>query len=234
MKFKEYVNKAIELQQTSAAFYREHAEKAQREITKTAHDPDLSAQGRAKKAAEVRQRLGNELLQAAAKRKQEYVDLLTAAKADAEATIKRGIKKPADEKVENFKKKIDKLKVELMLAPNFEVAERKINETMKQIDDPYFATMLADEFVNIVPQALSLAGDKGKAKMQLSQMYERLNNDYLPAEVKEARQAVEFINASLANPSLFSDVVVSHAIELFGREVGRNLNTPENYEEMGN
>jgi len=232
MKFKEYIKKAMELQQTSAAFYREHAEKAQREITKTAHDPDLSAQGRAKKAAEVRQRLGNELLQAAAKRKQEYVDLLTAAKADAEKVVKTKLKQPTD--VEDFKKEIDRLKVEVMLAPNADVATQKIEATMRKITDPYHAVMLADQFVEVVPQVLGLPGDKGKAKMQLSQLFDRLNNEYLPTEVKEARKAIEFINASLANPVLFSEVVVNHAVDLFGREIGRNLNTPENYEEMGN
>ncbi|MGG3853909.1 hypothetical protein ABET36_05650 [Caldifermentibacillus hisashii] len=226
--FREKLEAANELKQGSTAFYRERAEQARREIGQAKLNRDYSAEGRQKLAAQLRRKHANELMQAAAQRKQEYIKLLTDAKTYAESTIKRKLKEPSD--AANFKKEIERLKVEIMLAPNAEKATEKIDATMKKINDPYHAVMIADSFAEIVPQVLSLAGDTGKAKTQLSQMYERLNNDYLPDEVKEARSALEYIDSALENPKLFPPVVEANAEDIFNRDVARNINTPENYE----
>jgi hypothetical protein len=233
MKFKEYVQKAIEIRDTSAAWYREHMEVARQEISKARTDLDLSPEGRMKKEAKLKFEYGEILLKAALERKQQYVDLLKKAKADAEATLKRGIKKPADDKIADFQKALNHLKVEIMLSTNFDTVAKKIEDVMKTIDEPYLATMLADEFATIVPQALSVSTEPSKAKLVLSDLFERLNNEYLPDDVKEARQSLEFINASLENPKLFAPIVEANAIDLFGNEVGKKLNTPEAYFEGG-
>ncbi|MED4918678.1 hypothetical protein [Geobacillus thermodenitrificans] len=232
MKFKEYVQKAVEIRDTSAAWYRERAEVARKEIAKARTDLDLSPEGRMKKAAKLKFEYGEELLKAALERKQQYIDLLKQAKADAEATLKRGIPKPSDDKIADFQKVLNHLKVEIMLSTNFDTVAKKIEDVMKTIDEPYLATMLADEFATIVPQALAVSTDPSKAKTVLSDLFERLNNEYLPEDVKEARQSLEFINASLENPKLFAPIVEANAVDVFGNDVGKKLNTPEVYFEQ--
>lgn len=225
--YKDYLQKAQEIKQGSAKFYRERAEQARREIRQAELNPDYSPEGRQKLAAQLRRKHANDLMKAAAQRKQEYIKLLTDAKTYAESTIKRKLKEPSD--AANFKKEIDRLKVEIMLAPNAESATQKIEAAMKKISDPFHAVMIAESFADIVPQVLSLDDKTGKAKTQLSQMFERLNNDYLPDEVKEAQSALEYITTMLGNPKIFPSVVMTNATELFGREVAQNINTPENY-----
>ncbi|WAA13402.1 hypothetical protein [Fervidibacillus halotolerans] len=226
--YQEKIKQAQELKQTSAGWYRQIAQQAQHEISQAELNRDYSEEGRKKLVAKIRAKRANELMNAVTERKQEYIKLLQEAKADAEKVVKSKLKQPVD--ADEFKKEIDRLKVAVMLAPDAKNATEKIESTMQKIRDPYHASMLADEFSTIVPQVLTLNGDTSKAKTELSRMFERLNNDYLPADVKDAKEALEYVEQALANPKLFPPVVSENASGLFGREVARNINTPENYE----
>lgn len=228
--FQEKLQKAIELQQTSTGFYRQLSEKARQEISKANLDRDLSDEGRIKKTAQVRRAHANELMKAALDRKNEYVKLLTEAKADAEATIKKKIKKPADDVIEDFEKSLRYLKTELLLSNRYDAAEAKLNSFLSQINDGYLASRMADEFIEIVPHALSIAGDPAKAKLKLGEMFDRLNTEYLPDDVKSAKESLGYINTALERPALFGAVVEANATDIFGLDVAKKINTPEEYE----
>lgn len=230
MKFKEHYKNALELQETSTAWYRQMAEKARQEISKTQLDRDLSPEGRIKKTAQVRRAHANELMKAAQARKNEYLKLLTEAKAHAEATIKRKVKKPSEDVINDFERSICFLKTELLLTSRYEVAEAKLNSFLSQISDPYLASRMADEFIEIVPHALGIASEPVKAKLKLGEMFDRLNNEYLPDDVKSAKESLGYINSALEKPVLFGSVVESNATDIFGNDVAKKINTPEEYE----
>jgi hypothetical protein len=230
MKFKEKLQAAVELQQTTTGFYRQLSEKARQEIGKAQIDKDYSPEGRIKRTAQVRRAHANELMKAAQARKNEYLTLLNEAKADAEATLKKKITKPADDVVTDFEHSLRYLKTELLLSTRYETAEAKLNSFLSQISDPFLASRMADEFIEIVPHVLGTADDKAKAKLKLSGMFERLTNEYLPEEVKEAKESLGYINAVLEKPALFGPVVAENALDIFGNDVAKKLNTPEEYE----
>lgn len=230
MNFKEKLQKAYELQETSTGFYRLKAEKARQDITKAQLDRDLSPEGRIKKTAIVRRAHANELMKAAQDRKNEYVELLSEAKADAEATIKKKIKKPDEDVITDFERSLRYLKTELLLTSNYQIAEKKLSDYISQIDDPFLASRMADEFIEIVPHALGIASEPAKAKLKLGEMFDRLNNEFLPDDVKSAKESLGYINSALEKPKLFGPIVESNALDIFGNDVSKKLNTPEDYE----
>jgi hypothetical protein len=233
MKFKEYVQKAIEIRDTSSAWYRQRAEQIRSEISQAKLDRDLSAEGRLKKVAQIRQQRGDELLREVKALRDEYVQALQQAKVEAEKTLKSAVKKPSDEKITDFQRQFKRFKTELMLTNRFDTIEKKLNDFLsQQVDEPYFAQLLADEFPEIISQSLAVADEPAKARMKLADIFDRLNNDFLPEEAKEARNALEFANASLANPKIFSPVVETNAMDLLG-PVGKYMNDPETYLQGG-
>jgi hypothetical protein len=230
MKFKEKLQAAQEMQQTSTGWYRQLSEKARQEISKAQFDQDYSPEGRIKKTAQVRRAHANQLMKAAQERKNEYLKLLSEAKADAEATLKRKVKKPSDEVITDFERSLRYLKTEILLSTRYETAEKRLNEFVSQISDPYLASKMADEFIEIVPHVLGTADEPAKAKLKLSGMFELLNNEYLPEEVRDAKETIGYIDSVLERPALFGAVVESNALDIFGNDVAKKINTPELYE----
>jgi hypothetical protein len=226
----EKLQKAIELQQTSTGFYRQLSEKARQEISKAQLDQDYSPEGRIKKTAQVRRAHANQLMKAAQERKNEYLKLLSEAKADAEATIKKKVKKPSDEVITDFDRSLRYLKTELLLSTRYETAEKRLNEFVSQISDPYLASMMADAYIELVPSVLSTASDPSQAKLKLGNMFDRLNNEFLPEDVKSAKESLGYINSALERPVLFGSVVEQNAQDIFGSDIAKKLNTPEEYE----
>ncbi|MEH7119077.1 hypothetical protein V7128_16925 [Neobacillus vireti] len=229
-KFRELANRAREIEESGASWYRQATEGIRKEISNIQFDPMLSSDGRLAKKQEYQGKQAAELIKLAHQRKQEYVKTLTDAKADAEQVIKRGIKKPSDEVISNFEKSLRYLKTELLLTNRYDAAEKRLNEFISQINDPYLASRMADEFIEIVPHALSIAGEPTKAKLKLSGMFEQLQNDFLPEEIKEAKVAIRYADYAMQNNTkIFPPVVESNANDLLGHGMGKFLNQTDAY-----
>lgn len=229
MKFKELVNQAREMESSAAGWYRQNSEPIRNEISKIQLDPMLSGDGRIAKKMEYQAQQAAQLIKLAHQRKQEYVKALTDARADAESVIKKGVKKPADDVVTEFEHALRYLKTELLLTNRYESAEKKLGEFISQISDPYLASKMASEFIDIVPHALSIATEQGKAKLKLAGMFERLNTEFLPPEIKEAKEAVKFVEHTLENPKIFPAIVETNANDLLGHGMGKFLNDTDSF-----
>jgi hypothetical protein len=138
-----------------------------------------------------------ELVKQAHLRKQDYLQALTDAKADAEKFVKSAVKKPADDVVKDFEHSLRYLKTELLLSNRYEVAEKKLNDFVAKINDPFLASKMADEFMEIAPHALSIAPEPAKAKLKLAGMFDRLNNDFVSEEVKEAKETIQYADYAM-------------------------------------
>lgn len=232
MKFKEYINKAIEVQNGSTAWYRGQTDVISNEISKVRNDRHLSPEGKDAKLAELKGVKSMDLLKAAHARKREYLQHLSDAKKDAKLTFKNAVKRPADDDVvSEFAQSVKQLKTELMLSTRYETSKAKLEEVVGKISDPFFAQVLADEFSNFIPAMLSTAEYPSKARLELNAIYQSLLNDYLPEEAKAARDALSYIEAAEQGTKLFPEVAVSHADNLLGG-AGQYLNDEEAYEKM--
>jgi hypothetical protein len=229
MKFRELVNQAREIESSTSRFYLEKTTSIRSELNKINLDRMLSGEGRIQKMYDYRQQSATELIRQADQRKKDYVKVLSEAKIEAEKVIKNGIKKPSEEQIKDFENSLRRLKTEIMLTNRYEAAEAKLNEFVGQISDPYIANQMADMFIDIIPQVLSISNEPVKAKVKLSAMYDRLNNDFLPDEIKEAKTAIQYVNAASQNPQLFSLVAISNANDLLGNGHGNYLNKTEDY-----
>lgn len=233
MKFRELIEVAQVIRGNSAKWYGDEAKKIRTEIGKAKADLNLSAEGRINKSREIRNYRAKELMYKADLMKSEYIEALTDAKKEAERTIKAGIKKADDEKIESFQSDLKRLKTDLMLSNNFDTSKTKLEELINKIDDPYVASLLTDDFINLIPQVLSTSSEPVKAKLVLSKMYDKVSNDFLPEEINEAKQAIQYVDASLENPKIFSPVAEENANELFGSGLGTSfLNKPEEFLEL--
>lgn len=232
MTFKEYISKAMEVQNGSTAWYREQSEGLTAELSKIRNDRHLSEEGKAAKIAEFKGVKAMEILDAAHDRKREYLQHLADAKLHAKHTLKTAIKRPEDEDlVSEFAQEVKRLKTDLMLSTRYESSKAKLDALVGKIDDPFLAQVLADEFSNVVPSMLAIAEVPGQAKLELSKIYESLQNDFLPNEAKAAREALSYIDAAEQGTKLFPEVAVTHANDLFGG-AGRYLNDEEAYIKM--
>lgn len=233
MKFKELIEQANVIQGTSSKWYGEEAKKIRTEIAKAKTDLNLSAEGRINKSEKIRNYCAKELMNNAKKMKSEYISLLNEAKSEAEKTIKAGIKKADDEKIEAFQRDLKRVKAELMLSNNFDKSKAILDDLIGKIDDGYIGNLLADEFINLIPQALSTSSEPVKAKLVLSRMFEQVSNDFIPEDIKEAKNAIQLVDASLENPKIFTLGAVENADDLFGSGLGsRFLNKPEEFLEL--
>jgi hypothetical protein len=232
MKFKEHYQKAMELRGGSASWYREKIATSRADIMRVKTDRLLSPEGRQLKAKELQITLADQLIRDAHARKLEYVKELQAAKKEAESVIKQKIKRPDDEKVSEFESLLGLVKTEIMLATNFTTVETKLNEIIAKIDEPFFAEMLAKDFGNIIPQALAIAPEPTKAKLKLSALFNKVNTEFLPDDVKEAKQILDFADNSLANPNIFPPIVKTNAAELFGTQEAQYLFDTDAYMEL--
>ena len=232
MSYKEKIKKAQEIKGNAAGWFRERRDKINAELNKVKTDPHLTVEGRLAKSIELKNKFGNELLKEAHQLRNEYIKLLNDAKADAEKTLKTAIKKPNDDVVSEFQRDLKRFKTELMLANSFGVIEKKLDDFIKaKVNDAYLAQMVADEFPEIIGQALSVTSNVGFARKKLSDVYERLNNDFLPDEAKEARAALDHVNAAV-NSKLFPSIVEQAAQEIVGKEFAQYLNDTDSYVEQ--
>jgi hypothetical protein len=232
MKFKEYIGKAIDIQNSSAAWYRQQTDVITEELSKIRNDRHLSPEGKAAKTAEINGVKSMELLKAAHARKREYLQHLSDAKKDAKLTFKSAVKRPADdEAVSEFAQSVKRLKTELMLSTRYETSKEKLEAVVGQISDPFFAQVLADEFSILIPSMLATAENPSKARLELNAIYQSLSTDFLPYEAKAAHEALQYIEAAEKGTKIYPEVAVSHANVLLGG-AGRYLNDEEAYEQM--
>lgn len=227
-KAKDYLLKAIAIKEATTKSYREWAEKVRAELEKTKYDPDLSASGREKRLKELRQTHGVELLQAAYRASDEYKTWINRAKKAAEDALYKGPHKPSREKIERFNKDFKRFKTELMLSANAESAEKKLHDFVSKIDDPYFANEVIEQFHDIASTILNVAGGEAQEyRVKLAQVYERLQNDHMSEEAKEAREILHSISND--SPKIFAPVVEENATSLLGDEFGQFVNDPERF-----
>jgi hypothetical protein len=231
MKFREHITKAMEIQNGTAAWYRERSESVNQELSKIRNDKHLSPEGKQAKMNEFKGAKAMEIIEAAHDLRKEYLLNLQVAKGHANHTIKSAVKRPNDDVVAEFEKVIKRLKTEVMLSTRYESAKAKIDEVIEKVNDPYLAEMLADEFAVIIPNVLASAKEPAKAKLELSAYYNKLSNDFLPEEAKAAKEALRYIEAAEANPKLFPLVVENNADAMFGG-AGKYLNDPDAYQKL--
>jgi hypothetical protein len=228
-KFRDHLEKAREIKTDATHWYTGFSREMRSEIGNASLDLDLSAEGRQKAAGKVRTIAGLTLLRKAHQYKQQYLKELNAAKAEAEKTIKQQIVKPDQDKIDQFTTKLGRLKTSLMLSTRKETAEKLLDEFVSRIDDPYFASLLANQFGEIATNVISATGGDKSTKLKLSQTFTKLQNDSASDEVKDALQVNEAAGNLIDDGNIFPFVAQQNADDLLGKQVAIAMNKPEEF-----
>ncbi|MGP4080975.1 hypothetical protein ACTWQL_13770 [Pseudalkalibacillus sp. R45] len=204
-KIKSSLEKAHQIKNTSAKFLRELQNPVRSEIAKASTDRDLSEEGRKKKADEIREQAGIEIMERLHLRKQQYTAELVKAQKAADRIVHAPKPKPDAETLRRFEKSFGSFKTELMLTPRADVAQDKLNDFIATIKDPYIADKVAAEFSDLASNILGgTTGDgTAKAKLGLAKSFEELRNKSESDEIKEARALLESADSSLADPKFY-------------------------------
>ncbi|MDM5197871.1 hypothetical protein QUF79_07565 [Fictibacillus enclensis] len=238
MTMKKHMEKAQEIKSGSSAFLNELNRDAKQLINQAKIDVNLSAIGRKAKADEIKNAKGVELIQRLHQRKNQYIGHLKKARVAAKQVLRRGIEKPKDEQlIADFNKTFKDLKTAVMLAPSASSAEAKLKQFVSGIKDPYFASVVRDEFSGIVGHIISAAGgESAKYKMRLYDMYEGLERDFLSDEYREAQSIVGFADTEIERNKLFVGLVnnepslqMSSVSAIFGNDFAKYIDNTDQF-----
>ncbi|GGJ49618.1 hypothetical protein [Virgibacillus salexigens] len=228
MSFKEKFQESLEMRTTGIrAWYTDEAAKYQRNLSKIEMSQELTDVGKSRKSHEYRQAARKQLLKDARDAKQQHIALLDQVIAEAKKVTDKLADKPPAEEQAKFTKALSRFKTESMLATRFDSLMSKFNQFSEQnVKSQYEAELLADEFPEIIQQALSVAENKDQAKLTLARKYEDITTALIPEDVREANEVIAAAEREKETP-LFNLSVREHANGLFGRDIADSLNNPE-------
>jgi hypothetical protein len=233
-KIKSYIDNARNYEQASngvALKYHQDFHILKRQIEQ---NTDLSQEGQSKAVEAARKEMGLKLMKDAYTTKQLYLNELKKAQRLADSTAYKKPKVVDPVKLERFTNDLNALKTEVMLTGRVQTAQAKIqalvDRYIKSPDDRQLAEILRGEFAELSSHILNVAGqDREKVRMQLAETFDRLESDFTPQEVKDARNLLDLTNRMIERGKVFSLTATQSMTATFGREVGDNLNTPEKY-----
>lgn len=241
-KAKESLQKARDLVTSSASFFLPYKRKLGDELERIGHNPRLTKFGKDEEVATVRKLCSVEFLQAAHRRKQEYLAHVQRAIREADKVVFAAVKKPDQTKLDRFEADLRSLKTELMFAPNQRKAYDKLSAFVQKIDNPYLAGRVRDEFAEISTRvmdasgegAVKIEGDSGiisrSIKTVLGEMYVHLKSGYESEDVREARDVLECAQSMAADTRIFKSPIVQEAAqEAFGRDYSRYLDDTDTF-----
>lgn len=205
----------------------------EQKLASIAADANLSLVGKQNAQREARKKALVDISRKALYLKQGFRANLALARKEAEKVINGKVKKPGDEQVERFKRELRKVKTALMLEIDGKKALKTLESFIDRIPGAHEARMVEDEFSELAAQVIESSGGDRSVKPHLSRLFERVQNDFVGEEVKEAREIIERVEvleeADLFKPleaAAIMDVVKDAAPPMF------DVNKPEKLFEM--
>ncbi|MED1802915.1 hypothetical protein [Brevibacillus porteri] len=229
---REHIEKARIVESMTSTEALERKRKFQDDMAEISRNRDLSDIGRENAVSKLKLQHGVEFLQDAYQLKQIYMAELRKAREGADAIVYAKPRKPDPVKLERFEDELKALKTTLMLTGRADDAKRKVEEFVtkyvKSPDDRYLALKVREDFAQIAAPILETAGvDKAKVRVQLSEIFEGLEQRTLSEEVQEAVQIIGLADSMIERNSLFPSLVTESMTTTLGREYAGFLNTPE-------
>ena len=163
----------------------------EQKLASIAADANLSLVGKQNAQREARKKALVDISRKALYLKQGFRANLALARKEAEKVINGKVKKPGDEQVERFKRELRKVKTALMLEIDGKKALKTLESFIDRIPGAHEARMVEDEFSELAAQVIESSGGDRSVKPQLARLFERVQNDFVPEEVKEAREILE-------------------------------------------
>lgn len=201
------LSKLKELRSRPAVITRDHI-KTFRELSEDVQkDRKLSGLGREEQLDAVKKSIGQSFLTEAHKLNREYKTLAAQTKAAADSILDALPVKPDDAKVTKFNRKLNELKTDLLLSTNPRQATEKLQQFARDIDDPYFANQLVEQFATLAAPVIGAAPDADVAatKQALSTILKQTRSAALDDEQREVAQVYgDFIEGELER-SLFHE-----------------------------
>lgn len=226
-KAKESILKAHDLKRENTRVYREFNDKVRSEINEIESNDDLSAEGRARHVAKVRESRGKELLQLAYKRHREYKDLLSDARKNAEAVIYADIPKPNQTKIDRFNDAFRRLRTEITLSRDGESAAQKLTQFIGGVDERYFHHQISESYGELSASILAL-DNSPSMRISLSRQYDNLNASYESPDAEAARSSLETAN-DMEQSQFFLDAVEVAVRDTLGVQYSSFINNTESY-----
>ncbi|WHY73447.1 hypothetical protein [Fictibacillus enclensis] len=226
-----YYEEAREIQGLTTQLIREYQTVIRPELSKINQDQNLTEVGKKAKADALKKEYGIKILQNAQTMKEKHSANLIKARKAAEKTIHTTHKKPDAETVSRFEKAFKALKTELMLTPRADTAQRKLNEFMAKVKDPWIAEQIRSDFADVAGPILNAAGSsRAKYQLELAAAFEKLDADHATPEIVEAREVLHYVEHAEQSNGLFSGFIEADAVkEMVGHEYASYLNKPEEF-----
>ncbi|PFP30132.1 hypothetical protein COJ96_06855 [Bacillus sp. AFS073361] len=234
---KKYFEDAMDIRRSSATYLNQNWSHLGKEIAAIESDNLLSAEGRQVKKTEFKEKATRAFLSDVSLRKQKYVSDLKKAFDIADKIVHNPLKRPDEETVRRFEKSLREIKTQVSLSVDAKYAKQKLVSFVEGIKDPYLADLLRDEFGELSGAILRMSGDDKAYRVELSQIYNDLDNNFKTDEAREAQAIMQAARENLENPRIFpptemygtNSIEASFIANTFNREALVYYHNPEQY-----
>lgn len=232
---REHIQRAYQIREGVTSQYRSIMMKLQENEAKINQDVTLSPVGKKEKIAQLRKEHGRELMKFAKQVKDEFQMEIIKAKGKAERFLDNPNKKPDEAILRKYERSLNDLKTRVLLSLRSDRAAEMVTQFAKGIEDPYIANQLREQFAEVITPILSKVdgADGAKIKANLTQLYDRLENDFITDEQHEAKEVIENADA-LFNTKLFNPTVIDNVKQTYDRRIADYINTPDTFFHLEN
>jgi hypothetical protein len=227
---RENIQKAHEIRNGVTGQYRSIMMKLQEKEAKIKQDVNLSTVGQQEQIAKLKKEHSRELMQFAKQVKDEYQMEVIRAKGKAERFLENPNKKPDDSTLKKYEHSLNDLKTRVLLSIRPDRAAEMVAEYAKGIEDPYIASQLREQFAEVITPIISQANgaDGAKLKASLTDVYSKLESNFITDEQSEAKQVIEQADA-MFSAKLFNPLVIDNIKDSYDRRTADYINTPDTY-----
>lgn len=225
---KEYLEMAYEMKSAATGEYRKLTEKAKVEINAVKGDPDLSPQGREKKAEQLKRKLGVEVMRWAHTYRQMFRTEVEKARISAQKELDKAAPKVDPVKLERFEKEYKRTKTALMLASSTDKAARILSDFISKADESGLKALVADRYGELAENVLAVSGNDPKIRAEMSYQFEQIQREALTTEQAEAKQILDAAEG-LEQAKVFVGIVEDNLSGLVGHDYGRFVNDTESF-----
>ncbi|MUG87657.1 hypothetical protein GNP92_15040 [Paenibacillus timonensis] len=241
-KAKTSIERAREIEQSSTGLMLEYKRAVGAALGKIENDRRLTEEGQREAKAEAKQKLAVEFLQKSHTMKQEYVANIKKAIREAEKVIYTPPRKPDAIKHGRFEDAFRSLKTELLFATSQRAAYEKLKDFVENVDDPYLAGRVREDFAELTTKILSTPGDgnlqKGTGaaavttsiRKEIGDIYDGLMKPFESDDFRGAREVLETAQMLDEDPRVHRTYIVNDAAkETFGAEYARYINDTDSF-----